>query len=1688
MMGYFLIVQQSFAQVNFNSSKLIGSSINSPTSLQFGPDGKLYVASQDGTIHRYTVQKNSANNYTVTQTEIINLVKQIKNHDDDGSLNTYINSRQITGILVTGTAAFPKLYVSSSDPRIGGAAGNSGPLGDGDSNLDTNSGIVSLLIWTGSAWDKTDLVRGLPRSEENHAVNGLALDAVSNQLYLAVGGHTNAGSPSVNFAKITEYALSACILKIDLNQLNGLTVNGTGNDKYVYDLPTLDDPSRTNSGFGDINDPFGGNDGRNQAKIVIGGPVQVFSSGYRNPYDLVITKTTGKGGRFYLVDNGANPGWGGFPDKEGTPQVTNNYVVGEPGSYSKGPNDAQVNNMDNLHLVYSPAMKAPIYGGHPNPIRANPASAGLFWNDAFGEHFELNPTSDWPPVPLSMADPIQSDFKNPGVNDGALTLFNSSTNGIAEYTATGFFNGEMTGDLVVASMDGSIYRIQLSADGTQVLSNKVLASGFGQIPLDIITQGDNDVYAGTLWAADYLSGAIHIFEPAGSTNNSGFWVAEATSDNILSQKRHDNGFVAAAGQLYLIGGRGDLPVEVYNPSTKKWSSVAPIPNNKELHNFQAVTVKDKIYIINAFTGGFPTEKPVPDIYVYDPSTNKWIIKTDGIPVARRRGGAVTVVYNDKIYFSGGITDGHNGGTVNWTDVYDPSNDSWSILANAPHLRDHAHAAVINGKIYVTGGRRTNALNNAIFSDLEPTTDVFDIATNSWVTLPTSANIPKPAANGACVAYDNKMFVIGGESTQQYAHKETYAFDPTNNTWTMRSNLIDARHGTQAAVFNSKIFIVSGSSQQGASASSELNTMETFASGIVMCSGNTTSTTMDDDGDGYSNKDETDNGTDPCSAASKPKDNDNDKISNLNDLDDDNDGILDVNDLFHIDAANGKNKFLPIDYPFLNGNPGSGLFGMGFTGLMKNGKNPDALYDASVDGFIMGGAVGLATVPADSGSMTKNSQRQAFQFGVMVDATTTPFTVESALVSPFFNNMPVAQLKDEQQGIYFGNGDQDNYVFVGITPNFGNPSIIVTTEIEGAISSKTYPISGLLNGTINLYLDINPAGGTIQPKYKRTGDTASIAVGSSIKVSGKLLQTLQGADAIALGLAASSKTGKTFSATWDYMNAYYNTAVTPTFSVRINAGGDSLTNNGIFWKADKYYVDVTPSNAYSTQNLVTNTTNTGIYKSERYGKSFGYAIPVINGIYEVRLHFAEIYYTAPGKRVFTVDVENGQGSIKDFDIYAATGKDVAIVKSFNVTVTDSMVNISLLATADNAKISGIEVVSLSNLVVVAPKVDSSLRINTGGGQYSLNGQTWKADQYFSTDDSTKPSHIYAVSDSIYNSPIQAIYQSERYGNAFTYNIPVANGDYLVNLHFAEIYWTFPGARVMNIDVENGQGKLSNFDIFATVGKNKPSVQSFPVHVKDSTVTIKLSTVLDQAKISGIEIIPTIIPAAIDTTPPQLSSFTLINAVLDTDLRTMKDGDTIDFLRLPVNLLNIRANTKPDSIGSVIFKLTGTQNSNRTESITPYSLFGDVVGNYVNWLPIAGNYTLTATPYKAAGGTGIAGIPLTIHFSVINDSSTLVSAAFPTINDSLNRLSLLRNQQQGFGAIVYPNPSSLGFTMQLIGNETASVKVYTATGILIASYNNIPPHQVLHIGSNWNRGFYFAVIKQGKTTTVEKMIRQ
>jgi glucose/arabinose dehydrogenase len=464
LLTFLLMVGPSRAAlpISFGKSTLHNETSQLPTSLQFGPDGRLYVAQQNGLIKIYEVKRNGANDYAVTAIQTIRSVKRIPNHNDNGVLNKNVTDRQVTGILVRGTAANPVIYVTSSDPRIGGVS----RLGDkGDVNLDTNSGVLSRLRWTGSRWKKVNLVRGLPRSEENHSTNGLQLDRSTNTLYIAQGGNTNMGARSHNFALLPEYALSAAILKVDLDSIGNNT----------YDLPTLNDEDR--AGNPDAHDPFGGNDGKNQARLVSGGPVKVYAPGFRNPYDLLIAKS----GKMYTIDNSSNAGAGDVPVKEGPAGVCTNQR-----------NEGGTTQDEALHLVKGRGY----YGGHPNPTRGNKSNT-----------FNGNKLS-----PVTTSNPVECDFLAPGVENGSLTTFPSSTNGLTEYTASNF-GGAMKGNLLAAGFDNKIYRLELNSTGNSVVSKQALFSDVGNKTLDVTAQGDTQRFPGTVWVVNIFDGSIKVFEP-----------------------------------------------------------------------------------------------------------------------------------------------------------------------------------------------------------------------------------------------------------------------------------------------------------------------------------------------------------------------------------------------------------------------------------------------------------------------------------------------------------------------------------------------------------------------------------------------------------------------------------------------------------------------------------------------------------------------------------------------------------------------------------------------------------------------------------------------------------------------------------------------------------------------------------------------------------------------------------------------------------------------------------------------------------------------------------------------------------------------------------------------------------------------------------------------------------------------
>lgn len=285
--------------------------------------------------------------------------------------------------------------------------------------------------------------------------------------------------------------------------------------------------------------------------------------------------------------------------------------------------------------------------------------------------------------------------------------------------------------------------------------------------------------------------------------------------------RHENSLVAIENNILLVGGRGIKPVESLDLKTNTWTKLAETP--LEIHHFQAISYKNELWVLGAFTGKYPHETPIDHILIFNPKENKW---RDGpeIPADRNRGSAGVFVYKNKIYMVCGIQDGHWDGHVAWLDEYNPKTNTWRKLPDAPHARDHSQAVVIDNKIYVAGGRQSSGKINQVFQLTEAAVDVFDFKTQTWSTLPENQNIPTQRAGTSSVVINKKLIVIGGESgSQKSSHSEVEALNTKTMTWEKLPSLKQGRHGTSAAVIKGSIYTAAGSGNMGGGP--ELNSVE-----------------------------------------------------------------------------------------------------------------------------------------------------------------------------------------------------------------------------------------------------------------------------------------------------------------------------------------------------------------------------------------------------------------------------------------------------------------------------------------------------------------------------------------------------------------------------------------------------------------------------------------------------------------------------------------------------------------------------------------------------------------------------------------------------------------------------------------------------------------------------------------------
>ena len=664
--------------------------LTTPTSMAFGPDGRLYVTELFGTIHALTLNDDRE----VIADQVI----------------TTLGTRLTLGITVDplSTPDNVMLWVSHSHPVIFGG--------------EPNTSMVTRLSGPGFA-DREDVITGLPRSFANHATNSIHFGP-DGKLYLAQGGNTNAGAPSSGgsdeFGDMQEQPLSAALLVADV-RAPGFD-GSCNNASDIFGPPPCD--------------------------------VTPYATGLRNAYDFVFHSNgslyapdNASGVNATFPPSPTQPCFGmGDPDpwnadppgNDPGPQHDRLLLI-QPGKYYGHPNPSRNECVfgDGGYQGVSPLSnhESPIYdlGDHRSPngtleyASSEPHCGALKGNLVLAN---LSVGDDLTRVELSedgrsvvRSQSLAQDFDEPLplAQDGDGTIY------VGEFAAD-----QVTALLPVnlgcwtereplpaelldaggAAVGGELYVVageEASAHSSAVYAYNPATDAWRAGPNLPGPAVENP-------AVVALGGKLYVF--GGSTSSFSGAVSNAAvfdpGQNAwsplpdLPTARGGATAQALGGKIYVVGGLAPDgasldTVDVFEPDAPgggAWSSAAAMSTRRD--NSGSAVLGGKLYVFGGGTrnpGGYANHT-LSSVEIYDPATDTW---APGAPMPTGRRTMAVGTLNGRAQLIGGELSTSASGTFFANEEYDPITGSWRTLTPMRTPRHGSAAGTIGETIYVAGG-------------------------------------------------------------------------------------------------------------------------------------------------------------------------------------------------------------------------------------------------------------------------------------------------------------------------------------------------------------------------------------------------------------------------------------------------------------------------------------------------------------------------------------------------------------------------------------------------------------------------------------------------------------------------------------------------------------------------------------------------------------------------------------------------------------------------------------------------------------------------------------------------------------------------------------------------------------------------------------------------------------------------
>ncbi len=256
----------------------------------------------------------------------------------------------------------------------------------------------------------------------------------------------------------------------------------------------------------------------------------------------------------------------------------------------------------------------------------------------------------------------------------------------------------------------------------------------------------------------------------------------------------------------------------YNLATDKWTRLADFPVTNFIHG-HAHVVNGKIYILGGLGNQYASYKVTPNVWMYDPATNKFVEKG---PMPFPQGWGTSGLINGRIYYIAGSGATYNS-FVKKVQLYDVASDSWDTATDYPRDVNWLTAVSVNNKIIVSGGYNLNFTPYRYIADTYVGEE--NGGTLTWKKV---KDYPiGPSIQMSSVAIGDNAYFFGGTpgliDNNKPASQRSFRYVPSTDSWdVLPFKPTGIRFLNQAGTDGNKIIAPGGEDSSAASISLDVN--------------------------------------------------------------------------------------------------------------------------------------------------------------------------------------------------------------------------------------------------------------------------------------------------------------------------------------------------------------------------------------------------------------------------------------------------------------------------------------------------------------------------------------------------------------------------------------------------------------------------------------------------------------------------------------------------------------------------------------------------------------------------------------------------------------------------------------------------------------------------------------------------